>query len=419
MKDRPIIIVIAFLFFIALMPGITFLNAQNYKNIEALKRRTASVGKLRFKENIEVRYLNKTRLTNYIGSLFDKEYSPQLAQKEATFIRLMGYVNRHIDIRSARKRILLENVGGVYNEKTKELLALDSYRHIDYINSMILIHELRHAVQDGHFNLTEKLAQRNFSDLDDRKLALLAAIEGDASFVMVQCGELDAGVLTSSDNAEALLSFTPAPKPALLYREPDIIKHLLLMPYIDGLRFVNGVFKKKRWRGVNRILKRPPISTEQVLHPIKYLKKEYPIEVNIDYQPQGLQLYHSGVVGEFLLNVLLKAVNQDTIFDAAQGWGGDYYHIFLDKENNTYFFIWEAIWDKEVFCSHFYSDFKRFLGKRFNFNFKNGSVNDTPFVAGQSGSDYFFIMKEEDRLFYVRTNDRKQMNTFIYGGNYD
>jgi hypothetical protein len=401
------------------MLGFYLMPAQNLKNIESLKKLTTSVGKLRFKENIEIRYLNKARLKNYIGTQFDKEYPKDLAQKEALFIRLMGYVNYSVDILQTRKRILLENVGGVYNEKTRELLALDSYRHIDYINSMILIHELRHAIQDSHFDLSLKLAQRNYSDFDDRKLALLAAIEGDASFVMVQCGELDAGVLTSSDNAEALLSFTPAPKPALLYREPDVIKHLILMPYIDGLRFVNGVFKKKKWRGVNRILRRPPISTEQILHPIKYLKKEKPIEVTIQYQPEGYPLYHSGVVGEYLLNILLKPVNQDTIFDAAQGWGGDRYHIYSNKEKKAYFFVWESEWDKEIFCSHFYSDFKRFLGKRFNFNFKQGEVNDTPFFAGQSGQDYFFIMKDQERLVYARTNNRKQMNTFIYGGNYD
>ncbi|UCH96877.1 MAG: hypothetical protein JSV88_08510, partial [Candidatus Aminicenantes bacterium] len=82
---------------------------------------------------------------------------------------------------------------------------------------------------------------------------------------------------------------------------------------------------------------------------------------------------------------------------------------------------WESLWDNEDYCSHFYSDFKRFIDRRFNVNFKKGSVKGIHFIAGRSGAreDYFFLMKLKNKIFYARSDKRDQMNALIYGGNYD
>ncbi|MCP5051440.1 MAG: hypothetical protein GY940_30010 [bacterium] len=410
------------------------LDAQQPKGIDLLKKRIAQVGKLKFRQTVPIRYVNKSRLKDYIKSRFQKEYSPELSAKDAVFIRLMGFVDRTIDVRKVRERILLNNVGGMYDDKTKELVVLDTFREIDYINSMVMIHELRHSLQDSYFNLTQLLEKNAFSDFDDRKLALLAAMDGDATFTMVQCNGLDAGILTSSYTADALMSIAPVPKTSLFYREPAVIKYQFIMPYLEGLRFVNMVFRKKKWKGVNRILGRPPISTEQVLHPNKYFNREYPVNVGIQYRPEGYELFHSGVIGEYYLNILLKPEGQEEIVDVANGWGGDTFHIYKHPQERSYFLAWESEWDKDIFCSRFYSDFKRFLENHFKVNLKKGtaSVSIKPgkkgaetvstFWAGRGGigeKDYFFITKSETKIFYARSNNRKQMNTFIYGGNYD
>ena len=39
-----------------------------------------------------------------------------------------------------------------------ELLALKEYQAIDMMNAMLLVHELRHAAQDAHFDLAALLA---------------------------------------------------------------------------------------------------------------------------------------------------------------------------------------------------------------------------------------------------------------------
>lgn len=317
--------------------GFAFAQSNKKNSIDALKEKVAALGKLAFKHDVPINYVNKVRLKKYISAFFEKEYPEQLSGKENEFIRLMGFADNdaNIDVRNIRKRIFLDNTGGLYNEETDELLVLAQYRELNYINSMVVVHELRHALQDQYFNLAGILGSRSFSDFDDRKLAVLAALEGDATFLMVQYSGLDADILASSPSSDALMSFLPTAKPSLLYREPEIIKDQLLMPYIYGLRFVSAVFKKKKWKGVNRILHLPPASTEQIIHPEKYFKREAPMEVIIQYQPRGYQLFHSGVIGEYYLKVLVKSEEDYTYKDYALGWGGDTFRIY--KNAGSYF----------------------------------------------------------------------------------
>lgn len=389
-----------------------------------LKKTTEEIGKLKFKRDIPVKYFNKSDLKKYVEELFDNEYPDELAEKEELFLELMGFVQKKVELKKERKKLFIENAGGLYNEKNGELFALEEYRNTNYINSLVIIHELRHGVQDQYVNLSKLLGACTPSDFDDRKLALLAAIEGDATLVMIQYTEFDPGVLTSGYSTETLLSFSPAGDNVRLSNARDIVKHQLIMPYTRGLSFTNYIFKKKKWKGVNKILTSPPVSTEQVLHPAKYLKQEMPLRVDINFRPgQEYHLYHSGVIGEYYLNILLLAKN--LYQDYAVGWGGDRFEIYRNTSRGpaAYFLIWESLWDSREFCANFYLVFKSFLEKRYKINFRDGKVKGNIFIAGKSSSGadygYFFIRKLNNRIFYVRSNDRNQINKFINGGYYD
>jgi hypothetical protein len=395
-----------------------FLISQQPSTISELKKRVEKIGKLKFKTDLPVKYFSKTRMQQYISTWVEEEYPDKLAAKDALFIQLMGFSSRILNLKKIRKKIFIGNAGGRYNEKTGELFVSNNYRTINMMNAPIIVHELRHALQDTHFNLSEILGE--YSDFDDRKLAVVSAVKGDATFVMTKYIDFDPEVMSTAYSSDALISFSPLGNTAQLSRAPDIVKHQLTMPHIKGLRFISAVFKKKKWKGVNKILKSPPDSTEQILHPEKYLKQEKPIPVTINYKPSGYTLYHTGVIGEYYLNMLVKSQHND--IDHAFGWGGDGFNIYKNASSSSYFLVWKSAWDEEKFCSNFYFDFKRFIEKKFQVNFKKGNIKGSLFIAGQSdvsGSGYFFIRRIKNRIIYARSNDRNQMNLFIYGGNYD
>jgi len=393
-----------------------FLNAQqDGLTIQEVKRRVAALGKLDYKTDIPIKYLGKNLLRKYIGDRVDKEYPAEWAEKEEVFIRLMGFGDQPIDIKKLHKKILTASAGAQYNEKTKELIALKDYRAIDMMNAIIMVHELRHAALDAHFDLGALLGK--YPDYDDRGLAILSAVEGDAAFTALLFNGFNPELMTSTYNSDPLLSFSPLGNSTQLYKTADIVKHRFTMPYIDGLRFVIAVFNKKKWNGLNNILASPPDSSEQILHPEKYIKREKPIPVTVQYRPGGYEPYHSGVIGEYYLNVLLMAKNANKYMDFANGWGGDTFNIY--RKSPSHFLAWKSAWDEEKFCAAFYFIFKQYIEKTFLVNFKEGNIRGSIFSAGQAGDNYFFLRKARNEMIYVRTNDRSQMNKFIYGGNYD
>jgi hypothetical protein len=382
-------------------------------SIDELKKTVVEIGQLNFIRDVPVRYLDRSQLKKYIEQLFDSDYPDALAEKETEFFYLMGFTDKKVFLKPLRKKIILENVGGMYNEKTKELLAVEEFRTLDMINSSALVHELRHAIQDQHFHLAGLLGAH--SDYDDRRLAALAAIEGDATLVMFCQLGFDPDLIGEAFNAENVLAFSALAGASSLTAAPAIVKYQLLMPYLEGLKFSREILKKKKWKGVNQVLKQPPQSSEQILHPEKYFNRESPMAVRIDYRPAAGQLVHSGVIGEYFLNVLLA--NGAEIGDAASGWGGDFYAIYRNADSTM--LLWEAQWDTSGDCSRFLAAFRNFLEKNFKFSFRAGQNQGRPFLAGTSPAGYFFVYQNKSRLFYARTNDRGQINEFISGGNYD
>ena len=398
--------------FLALLLTGIFLFAAD-SSVEDLKKMVVETGKLGFIRDVPVHYLSRPQISCYISELFEKEYPDELAAKEEEFIRLMGFTSDPIQLKRLRQKIILENVGGMYNEKTKELMALEEFKSAGMMNMLSLIHELRHAIQDQHFQLARLLGDR--SDFDDRKLAVLAAIEGDATFVMIKQMGLDPGELGDTFSPETMLSLSAVAGTNELPHSPDIVKYQLLMPYLDGLKFCSAIFARKKWDGFNRILKRPPASSEQILHPDKYLRDEKPIPIEIRFTPLSLPAYHSGVVGEFFLNLLLKTGTE--IDDVASGWGGDRFVIFKDPQ--TSMLIWRSKWDNDGDCSRFSAVFRHWIEKNFSVAFIPGGTSQDPFNAGESPAGYFFLKTKGNNLYYVRTNNREKINEFISGGQYD
>ena len=387
--------------------------ADSSAELDNLKKSVAAIGHLGFERDVPVRYLDRAQLKNYIERLFENDYPDELAAKEEEAIYWLGFTPEKIALKALRKKIILENVGGMYNEKTKELLAVEEFRNIDMLNAPALAHELRHAIQDQHFHLASLLG--DLSDFDDRKLAALAAVEGDATLVMIRQLGFDPELIGEAFSPENVLSFSSMAGGATLGSAPDIVKYQLLMPYLDGMKFSQAVFKAGNWKRLNQVLVRKPLSSEQVLHPQKYLAAERPLPVSTAFRPRQEELYYSGVVGEYYLNVLLK--DGPEIADVASGWGGDLFSLY--RHGDSRLLLWEALWDSPADCARFAAAFRKFLETRFHVVFQDGQAAGRKFSAGNSAAGYFFLHRDNARLFYARSNDRTQINELISGGIYD
>ena len=111
---------------------------------------------------------------------------------------------------------------------------------------------------------------------------------------------------------------------------PPLLIEAFSFRYRDGARFVEEVRRKNGSRSVDALFARPPLSSEQVLHPEKYFQGEAPREVFLDEAKfAGWQVTASTPIGEIgVRGILMAGVAERDAIRAAAGWGGDRAYLF-------------------------------------------------------------------------------------------
>jgi hypothetical protein len=150
---------------------------------------------------------------------------------------------------------------------------------------------------------------------------------------------------------------------------PEALKEMLLFPYDQGVDFVLELVRRQRGFGlVDKAYDDPPVSTEQILHPARYLQRDDPTSVRLPaigpVMGRSWKRIDSGGVGEFDVRVILdQFVPQSDAESGAAGWDGGAYQAF-DSRAGTLFAA-ETAWDSEEEAREATEAFGRWLPLRF------------------------------------------------------
>lgn len=212
-------------------------------------------------------------------------------------------------------------------------------------DELALVHALAHALEDREFGLESLAPCRSTTDA---ALALAALVEGDAVLTTAHY----AGVASDQEGIDRLAQMAAdaeEPTYAPLVGN-SAFERLRLFPYLEGARLAAALYANGRWRGVNLAYARPPCSTEQVLHPERYLAGETVQEVTLpDLAPvlgEGWAQVWRDTLGELLIGLHLAVHLEDdtTAWDAAEGWAGDTFALWEDEEGRQ-MLVWRIAWD--------------------------------------------------------------------------
>jgi hypothetical protein len=243
-----------------------------------------------------------------------------LAADEAT-VRMLGLLAPEESLEAATTAGS-DLAAAAYDTKSERLYVVrDAVSANRALVEFVLAHELTHAIEDSNFGLVEPSARS-----DDRSLAQLALAEGTATAVMI---EYAAGYL----NPAELLAATAAID-GDTGNVPDFVVEQLEWTYLGGQEFIEALRELAGgWTLADYALEsRPPASTEQILHPRKYVHGERPLPVEIDdraLRAGGWRLATAGDVGEYATAQLLELGGDESLATrAAAGWGGDRYELW-------------------------------------------------------------------------------------------
>jgi parallel beta-helix repeat protein len=264
-------------------------------------------------------------------------------------------------------------VAGFYNSLADKLVIVSDEDPLT-VSSTTLVHEFVHALQDQHFDLTDRPRSAR---TEDGSRARSGLVEGDARYVEERFDDL-CGVFW-----DCLQVDSEEPRGGEVSESRNFaLRQMILAPYSDGPGYVAQLRQQGDWEAVNDQYDEMPNTTEQILHSDK--RNEPPIPLSFEDTARGgweqfdrENLSSSGVngtttmgeagiftmfwyqgyeYGNEIIDVqehLHPNAGTDDLFnytsEPSEGWGNDLLVPYRTETGNgsQFGYVWRTAWDTE------------------------------------------------------------------------
>lgn len=321
--------------------------------LDDLMRTAEEVRELRFTRPVEVQIEDSVAIAESLLS----QITDEDVQEAKSLYTALGLLRPEVNLRRLFEEVLGEQVLGYYDPKAGRMVVRDdvvaslaSGGEAGSQTKLVLIHELVHALQGQRLGLDQNHDKKRDTDADN---AYRALVEGDATLAMLghhaRAQGLPMSMITASlASTGAMLDTDALMSGEKLKDAPAILRVTLVAPYLRGLQLMASVYNRGGWKAVNRAHRRPPTTTEQVLHPEKFLRHERAVRIKMPrlnaLHAAGFRKVHEDTIGELELGVYLGQKSASQVDDvAAAGWGGDRLRIYKRKKRRAV--IWFTVWD--------------------------------------------------------------------------
>ena len=225
------------------------------------------------------RYLISQELVYKINrDIFHTTFSREEIQKQAITLQTLGLIDPTYDYYSHILERIDEGIGGFYIPITDEIFIIGE--EFNGIEKIVYAHEYNHALIDQHSDL-EEMGAYPICRMDfDHCAAILGLVEGHATFLMYRWLEAYA----TEDDISFIKKEQYAPNDKVISSSKILPPYLIrdaTFKYLDGKSFVEFLYEIGGWRSVDQAYQQLPETTEQILHPEKYINGELAIQVEL------------------------------------------------------------------------------------------------------------------------------------------
>jgi predicted Zn-dependent protease len=343
------------------LPPLHEFTAAQQEEVHKIRDETAAVREVSVNAATHEGTLTRDEYRNWIGESYSDVTPHERQQLQALNIafRLLHMMGPGDDLLGSVTRQQSEDIIGFYQFKQNELAVIGDGSNLTSADDFTLSHEYTHSFQAGPLDAAraQSLADKEKDgDPTEYGTTVSCVEEGDATLASV----LWAQKIFGADWAQKVSGPTPAAGESATAATsvPPALDRYFNFDYDQCPSFVAAIYRARGWSGVDNLYGNPPTTTEQILHPEKYVNREQPTAMTpIDlanrlgkgWTKQTLSLF-----GEFdLYNYLFSVLGDEQVAtQAAAGWGTGWIGVYArntsDKTSNGDVLVHIALdWDTE------------------------------------------------------------------------
>ncbi len=306
----------------------------------------------KFTEPVPVAVMTKAELVAFGRRQIERHLPPELLDAAQRLAVRLRHIPKGYDLVERQLDMLEAGGAGLYDPETNRYYLMEGASNPDTVPFYATAgHELMHAYRDVDKDFWQRTLDAIHHDAD-WATAVQFMFEGDAQLVGAAVG---IGAFTNRPTKEMLATMARRAVPMAVQISgsanlppmnvfPRVLRESFVAPYAHGIIFAAEIYQARGNEGLTKAFDQPPRSTEQALHPEKYLSDE-PDEPMVIYGGDptkalgpGARRLFSNVMGEFEIRThLAGALGKKAAIEAAAGWDGCRYHVCELPERATMF----------------------------------------------------------------------------------
>jgi len=322
---------------------------------------------LRLRAPVKKTLRSRDDIRAYLLRQMNEDKNPQERYADARAAEAFGLLPKNFDIDPFMVDLMTEQIAGLYDPKAREFYIADWIPLAT--QKPVMAHELTHALEDQYFHIEEwsKAVHTN----GDATLARDAVLEGSAMAAMVDYMLRDTGHslkdLPGFDPSMMMGDLASSPK---LEQAPPFIKDTLVFPYLSGLSFTAAAIRNVGWSALPNLFAKPPLSTQQILHPALYKSGKVPVAVTVpsfekSLGPDWVKL-EDDIMGEFGWREVLKQfIDKDGAASVAEAWEGDHYIVYEHKQSKKLVLATRLSLSSDAAAARFFGRYSEALEKKY------------------------------------------------------
>jgi hypothetical protein len=319
------------------------------------------------KHPVPCSYIDKQKINEFLQKRIKEVAKPEEVRAEELTLKLFGLVPADFNLAQNTVDLLTEQAAAFYDYEKKKLFITESTPGAT--QQPVLAHELAHAVADQNYNLSRFIKQGRKSD--DGASARMAVMEGQATWLMSEFLARRMGQSLKGSpgmvTAMSAMADSGGSQFPVFDSSPLYLRMTLVFPYTKGMLFQHAVFEHDGQRGFANLFLKPPVSTQQILHPDKYFAGVQPTHPALP-EPKlgkGYKGLVGGTLGELDHQVMLEQYSgKERAAELAPEWRGCTFNLVENAKAKRVVLLYAVEWASEEAAVKYFAAYRHQLEQK-------------------------------------------------------